>query len=353
MQTSFGEKHVDLGQLLPSSLVTPVTDGLDAVERRLHAVTAASTGLTQLSCRHLLAAGGKRFRPLVALLAAVAAAPAAPGRRARDVAVAVELLHLSTLYHDDVIDAADVRRGVPSANRRFGDRLAVVAGNRLTALALEAAADVGGEVPGLLARTYARLVAGERLETRLVGRLDAGQGVYLEVIDGKTAALVAASARAGAAAADAPARTRDALESWGRTVGLAFQVADDLLDLTATQHEAGKPVGHDVELGVYTWPVLDALATTSGDELRRLLAGPLPHPPEVVAQAVALIASSGSIERATRFVHRLLQRADGHLDALPAGPATQALRGLGRSLVPLDDVRTVAVPRLEAQAVGA
>lgn len=348
-----GERTVDLGHLLPASPAARLAEGLDAVERRLHAVTSSPAGLVARTSRHLLVAGGKRFRPLVALLAAEAVDPYAPARRPRDAAVAVELLHLSTLYHDDVIDAAATRRGVPSVNARWGDRLAVLAGNRLTALAIEVAADAGDEIPALLARTYARLVAGERLETRLVGRLDAGQSAYLEVVDGKTASLVAAAARAGAVAADAAPVVRDALEAWGRTVGVAFQLADDLLDLTGTEAAVGKPVGHDLALGVYTWPVLEAMTTPAADTLRHLLQGGHPHSSEVVRRAVAALHACGSLQRASVLVGRLLDRADRHLDALPPGPAVEALRELGRTLVPAPQRPPVVVRHRAVQAVGA
>lgn len=345
---------MDLGHLLAPSLVPRVADRLAAVERRLHAVTAAPGGLAQRSSRHLLAAGGKRFRPLVVVLAASAVDQAAEPRPVRDAAVSVELLHLSTLYHDDVIDAAATRRGVASVNARWGDRLAVMAGNRLTALSLEAAADAGDEIPALLARTYTSLVAGERLEARLAGRLDAGVAAYLEVIDGKTASLVAAAARAGTVAAGAMPAVRDAAEAWGRAIGLAYQVADDVLDLTGTAARAGKPVGNDLALGVYTWPLLDALTTSAAGALRRLLGGPLPHDPAVVDEAVAIVRACGSLDRAIALVHHLLTRADRHLAALPAGVASRALHDLGRTLVP--HIATVtsatAVPTRQVQAVG-
>ncbi|HSK24876.1 MAG TPA: polyprenyl synthetase family protein [Egicoccus sp.] len=345
---------MDLGHLLAPSLAPRVADQLAAIERRLYAVTSAPGGLVQRSSRHLLAAGGKRFRPLVVVLAASAIDPATDPRPVRDAAVSVELLHLSTLYHDDVIDAAATRRGVASVNARWGDRLAVMAGNRLTALSLEAAADVGDEVPSLLARTYASLVAGERLEARLAGRLETGIPAYLEAIDGKTASLVAAAARAGAAAAAATPATRDAAEAWGRTIGLAYQVADDVLDLTGTAAQAGKPVGNDLALGVYTWPLLDALTTSAGGALRRLLDGPLPHDPAVVNRAVAIVRACGSLDRATALVKHLLVRADGHLAELPAGAASRALRELGRTLVPDVEMApaATAVPSRPVQAVG-
>ncbi|MFA9445377.1 polyprenyl synthetase family protein [Egicoccus sp. AB-alg6-2] len=319
-------------------LAPPVRGWLDErlgeVDQRLHALAGSATPLTDRSGRHLLSAGGKRFRPLVTLLVAAALDADATPARIRDAAASVELLHLSTLCHDDVIDGAATRRGVPSVNARWGERLAVAVGDRLTALAFEAAAGVGDELPALMSRTYRRLVEGERLETRLVGRLDGGPGAYLDVVDGKTASLLAAAARAGAVTTDTPGAVRAGIESWGRTVGVAFQLADDLQDLTATEARAGKPVGRDLELGVYTWPVLDASASRTGARLRTVLAAPPPHPPRVVEEAMGIVRSSGSLERADALVQRLLDRADHHLEILPPGPACSALRALSRTLVP-------------------
>jgi heptaprenyl diphosphate synthase len=241
---------------------------------------------------------------------------------------------LSTLYHDDVIDQAETRRGVASVNARWGARLAVAAGDRLTALALAEAADGGPGVPRALARTYARLVEGERLETAVVGRLDAGTDTYLAVIEAKTASLLATAAEVGAWAGGAGAGSRQALSAWGRDLGLAFQVADDLLDLTGDSRAAGKPVGRDLALGVYTWPILDALATPAGWRLRTVLAGTPPHPAPTVEEAMRIVRESGAIGRAERLVHRLLDRAERSLRRLPATPAAAALGDLGRTLTP-------------------
>ncbi|MFA9428852.1 polyprenyl synthetase family protein [Egicoccus sp. AB-alg2] len=335
--------------LLEPPLRADAAARLEAVEGRLHAAVAARDPLADRSSRHLLTAGGKRFRPLVTVL--VATALGAPGRdRLTAAACASELLHLSTLYHDDVIDGADVRRGVPSANARWGERLAVLAGDRLTALAFEAAADAGDEVPGLLARTYRRLVEGERLEASLVGRIDVGVTGYLEVVDGKTASLIAAAARAGAAMAGAAPAMRTRAEAWGRTLGVAFQLADDLLDLTASAEVAGKPVGHDLELGVYTWPVLDAIGSPAGVRLQTVLRDPPPHPRPAVEEAMQIVHGCGAVTRAGRLVERFLDRADDHLGALPPGPARTSLRTLGRALVP----PPAAVPSARVpEAVGA
>ena len=315
------------------------------VEQRLRAVTGSTDPLAERSGRHLLDAGGKRFRPLLTLLVADALGRDGDDRRVA-AACAVELLHLSTLYHDDVIDGAATRRGVSSANARWGERLAVFAGDRLTALAMAASADAGDEVPALIARTYRRLVEGERREADLVGRTDGGITGYLDVVDGKTASLVAAAARGGAAVTGAAGPVRDGIEAWGRTVGVAFQVADDLLDLTATPASAGKPVGRDLAVGVYTWPILAAIGTPSGPRLRTVLQGPPPLTRRAVEEAMEIVHACGAVARAGRLVEHLLDRADGHLTVLPPGPARDGLRALARTLVP----PAVAVHRLPEAA---
>jgi len=323
---------VDPLDLLEPRLRAGTAARLEQVEQRLRAVTGSSDPLAHRSGRHLLDAGGKRFRPLLTLLVADAVGRDHDHRVAA--ACAVELLHLSTLYHDDVIDGAETRRGVSSANARWGERLAVFAGDRLTALAVAASADAGDEVPALIARTYRRLVEGERREADLLGRIDGGVAGYLDVVDGKTASLVATAARAGAAVAGASGLVRDGIEDWGRTVGVAFQLADDLLDLTATPEAAGKPVGRDLEVGVYTWPILDAIGTPSGPRLRTVLQGPPPHPRRAVEEAMEIVHACGAVARAGRLVAHLLDRADGHLTVLPCGPARDGLWALAHTLVP-------------------
>ncbi|GGI04475.1 polyprenyl synthetase family protein [Egicoccus halophilus] len=319
-----------------------LTSRLQEVEDGLATAVSSPVALADRTGHHLLAAGGKRFRPLVTLLVGASVSPTPP-ERLLDAAMACELLHLSTLYHDDVIDAASTRRGVPSVNATWGERLAVLAGDRLTALAFASAAAAGSETPGVLAGTYRRLVEGERHETLLLGRLDGGVAAYLDVVDGKTASLLAAAAHVGAAVADATSVRRQAAEAWGRTLGVAFQLADDLLDLTATADDTGKPVGNDLRLGVYTWPVLDAVEGHAGRHLRRVLAAPPPHPADVVEEAIDIVRTSGALERAEATVDRLLARADDHLAVLPDGGARHGLRELARSLVP-SGTASAAVP---------
>ena len=312
---------------------------IDTYRGHLAAVTAiiwhavrSTDPVVDTACTHLVRAGGKGFRPLVSVLSAAAVGEVT--HRTHVAAASCELLHLSTLYHDDVIDGADLRRGTSSANRAWGERLAVLAGNRLTASALEVASRAGADVPPIVASTYRQLVEGERRESLLVGCTEYDIADYLRVIDGKTASLIAAAARVGAISADAPGTQVDAVTAWGRTVGQAYQVADDLLDLTASSAETGKPAGNDLRQGVFTLPLLDAMSGRDGKELRRLLARARPYPQASVERVLTLIRRCGAIERASRRVDELLAGADEALAALPPGPARSALQGLARSVIP-------------------
>jgi heptaprenyl diphosphate synthase len=316
-----------------SPLGTATVGGhLEAVAHVIRCAVRSTDPVVDTACTHLVRAGGKGFRPMVSVLAAAAVGEV--GYRTHVAAASCELLHLSTLYHDDVIDGADLRRGAPSANRAWGERVAVLAGNRLTASAFEVAGRAGDRIPPIIASTYRQLVEGERRESQLVGRTDHDVADHLRVIDGKTASLIAAAAQVGAISAAAPRSQVDALASWGRTVGRAYQIADDLLDLTATAATTGKPAGNDVRQGVFTLPVLDAMSGSEGDELRDLLSHPPPYPRASVERVQALVRACGAIGRTTRQVDELLQQADAYLAELPAGPARDALRGLGRSVVP-------------------
>jgi heptaprenyl diphosphate synthase len=328
------EPEDDVARLDSASPQEVAADGghLDAVAVLVEQAVRSPDPDVDAACGHLLRAGGKGFRPLVTVLAAAATGHVTA--RTHAAAAACELLHLSTLYHDDVIDDADRRRGTSSANRTWGERVAVLAGNRLTALALEAAGRAGAPVPAVVASTYRELVEGERRECQLVGSTDHGVEAYLEVIDGKTASLIAAAARVGAVSTDAGPAHVDGLATWGRTVGQAYQIADDLLDVMASSAAAGKPTASDVRQGVFTLPLLDALDGPGGDQLRVLLAGGGPYPGPAIERVLAIVRACGAIERSATRVEELLRRADEQLEVLAPGPARQALRKLARSVVP-------------------
>lgn len=235
---------------------------------------------------HLIAAGGKRLRPLLALTAATAGDRPAT-REDLLGGVAVELVHLASLYHDDVIDEATVRRNVESVNGRYGNLVAIVAGDYLLARSAAIAAGLGTEIAGLLANTLGRLCQGQVTEVRSSFQVDRTQEDYFSAIAGKTAALMSASCRIGALTGGAPPPEVEAFTTFGRAFGMVFQLRDDVLDVVAHNGELGKPPGQDLAEGIYTLPVLLALADAgTGPELRTLLGRQLDLPEREKARAI-------------------------------------------------------------------
>ena len=235
-----------------------MADDLLRVEDRLRdAASADDVFLTEIAT-HLIAAGGKRVRPGFGIASAATAlsvdAPASDDTVTG--AVAVELVHLGSLYHDDVMDEADVRRTVDSVNARWGNLKAILAGDFLLARASELAASLGVEVAGLLAATIGRLCEGQLLELRHAFDVGRSEELYLRAIDGKTASLLGASCRIGGIVAGVPRDHVEALTTFGHSYGMAFQIVDDVLDLVSNESDLGKPAGHDIEEGIYTLPVL-------------------------------------------------------------------------------------------------
>jgi heptaprenyl diphosphate synthase len=310
----------------------------ERIEREISvAVRAGDPYLTEIAS-HLVVAGGKRLRPVVA----IAAARVGGGEATDDVVrggVACELVHLGSLYHDDVIDEADLRRGVETVNAKWGNLQAILAGDFLLARASEIAASLGTEVAALLARTIGWLCEGEIEQLRHTYDTTRTEASYLTSIEGKTASLYGTAARIGGIVAGLDRPTIDALTSWGNAYGMVFQIVDDILDITATEEQLGKPAGHDLVEGVYTLPVLRtlALARTAGDELRALLGRPL----DVAARdkALSIVRANEGVESAVTTARRYVGVAVGACDDLPPGVATDALRA-----APLALLETAAVP---------
>lgn len=315
----------DLQSLIP---IPRIWERLGRIEERLlEASTSEDAYLTKIA-QHLLHAGGKRFRPLLALLAA----ELGPARDDRPVeaGVAVELIHVGSLYHDDVIDEADTRRGAASANANWTNTVAILAGDFLMARASEVAAThLSLESVRLLAATYAELVEGQTRELQLTDDLTHTLDDYLEVIGGKTASLIRTSARLGAMAADADPGVVDALSTWAWEVGMVFQIADDALDLVADEETIGKPAGSDIREGTFTAPVLLAATGPDGDRIRGLLARERPYDDEVVAEIIHLVRQGGHVEATLESANRRLERASEALAAIPDGEARRVLERLG------------------------
>ena len=324
----------------PSGLGLPAVDpafeaavlaGLEEVERRLTEAVKSDDELVGPALRHLVAAGGKRFRPMLALVAGQFGDPDAPGVVRS--AVVVELTHVATLYHDDVMDEAPTRRGVETVNAKWGNLQAILAGDLLLSRASEIAASLGTEVAALLARTIGWLCEGQIEELRHtydVGRVESS---YLSSIHGKTASLYGTSARVGGIVAGFDPATIDALTAYGNAYGMVFQIVDDILDVVATDSQLGKPAGHDMVEGVYTLPVLRTLAGggPAADELRELLGRPL----DAVArdQALAIVRAGDGVGESVVAARRYVTAAVEACGTLPDTIATEALRAAPQALL--------------------
>ncbi len=316
--------------------VPRVWERLERVETRLLDVTTSEDEFLTGIAQHLLAAGGKRYRPLLAQVAGELGP--AEGDGPVEAGVSVELVHVGSLYHDDVIDEAATRRGASSVNANWTNTIAILAGDFLLARASEVAAPLGEEAVTLIARTYARLCEGQVLELQLMDGLDHGPDEYFGVIGGKTASLIRASARLGALTAHADRDVIEAVSEWAWEMGLVFQMADDVLDLVADEAFLGKPSGSDIGEGTFTLPLLYAAAGPSGAEIRSLLAGGHPYERNAIDRVIELVTDTGAIDRVLDQATERLRLADKAAARIPEGELTPVLKALGRYL--LDRVET-------------
>jgi heptaprenyl diphosphate synthase len=274
----------------------PLPHDLARCEVRLHDAVGHDDRFLGEVAAHLLAAGGKRLRPTLAICAAYAARGAhAVSDDVLTGAASVELVHLGSLYHDDVIDEAETRRGVPSVNARWSNITAILAGDFLLARASSLAASLGADVAGLLADTIGELCRGQVLELQFLFNADRDEETYLSSIEGKTASLIATAARVGGMVSEVDAATLDALTQFGHHLGMCFQIVDDVLDLTQSEAELGKPSGNDLHEGVYTLPVI--YAARSNAALHTLLGRKLDWPD--VEAARTMVLDSDAVTAAT------------------------------------------------------
>ncbi|MER7003077.1 polyprenyl synthetase family protein [Dactylosporangium sp. NPDC000555] len=311
---------------LESSVATILRD-VEAV--LIDSVHSANPLVTE-AARHLVDAGGKRVRPLLVGLAAQFGDPTS-----RDVVIAgavVELTHLATLYHDDVMDEAPVRRGAPSANSRWGNALAILVGDYLFSRAADLAAELGVEAVKIQASTFSRLVHGQIAET--AGPLDGEDAIrhYLRVLEQKTGSLISTSARFGAMFGGCTPEQVDALATFAETFGIAFQLSDDLIDIASDGNQSGKTPGTDLREGVATLPVLYALDSSDDDaatvRLREILsAGPVTDD-DLHAEALGLLRESAALKQARETVRGYADKARAALSVLPDVPARAALDSL-------------------------
>ncbi len=315
----------DLGS---EELNAALTAGLQRAEEFLHERLAQGEDFLVDKISHLALAGGKRFRVMFALLAAMYG-PRAAADEVRNAAVVVELTHLATLYHDDVMDEADRRRGAQSANARWSNSIAILAGDFLFAVASDIMADLGAETVKHFAATFGELVTGQMRET--VGPKEGQDPIehYLQVIQEKTGVLIASAGFLGALHAGADPAHRDALYAFGRHMGQVFQIVDDIIDIWSDPKDSGKVPGTDLREGVFTLPVLYALREDSaeGQRLREILVGPVGDD-ALVAEALGLIRASRGRAQAEAVVREYCDLAEAELAKLPAGDVTDALRTL-------------------------
>jgi heptaprenyl diphosphate synthase len=322
----------------PAKSVLQFTDpGLEAavagflveVERRLRQAAETADPYVTEASQHLLDAGGKRFRPM---LVAVTAHFGDPTRHELvDAAAVLELTHVATLYHDDVMDEAKLRRGAPSANARWGNSLAILVGDYLFARAAEIAAGLGPDAVRIQAQTFARLVQGQIAET--VGPREADPvHHHLRVLADKTGSLIATSARFGGMFSGTPAHLTEAVAAYAETLGMAFQLSDDLLDISSDSADSGKTPGTDLREGIATLPILYALSSQDSDpesvRLREILAGGPVTDGALHAEALELLRESTALKRARETVRGYSEKARRQLATLPEVPARAALESL-------------------------
>jgi heptaprenyl diphosphate synthase len=311
------------------ALETEVRGRLAEVEAGLEKAVRSDSDFVTEAASYLVSAGGKRFRPMLLLLGGHFGDPTDP--RLIQGAVAIEIVHLATLYHDDVIDEAVSRRGHTSVNATWGNTVAILTGDFLFARASEISADLGTDVSRLLARTIATLCDGQIREVELIGRDSADEGAYMEIIRRKTAALIATSCRLGGMLSDAPAEAIERLDDLGMALGMAFQLSDDIMDVVSTEAELRKEPGQDMREGVYTLPVLYALQDEEKGELAALLAdGPLEG--ERLSRALDIVRADGSLSRARDAVTLQVRRARSLAGGLAEGLARDALVQLAEYL---------------------
>ncbi len=306
-------------------------DGLLRLEPLLTSSVVTGDAFLDDVTTHLIAAGGKRLRPMLALATATA------GQREATLddlmgGVAVELVHLASLYHDDVLDEATIRRNVESVNSRFGNLVAIVAGDYLLARSAAIAAGLGVEIAELLANTLGQLCQGQVSEVRSAFQVDRSHQSYTDAIAGKTAALTATSCRIGALTGGLPSSEVDACTEYGHCFGMVFQIRDDILDVTATEGELLKPAGQDLAEGIYTLPALIALADPdAGPDLRQLLGKPLAEPEREKARAI--VANSPGIEAAVTEARSYVERAQQATAGITASELRDGLNRLVAELL--------------------
>ena len=305
---------------------------MQGVEHLLREHIKGDYPLVEETSRHLVAAGGKRLRPLLTLISSHFGDPTR--KEVIPAAVVCELTHLATLYHDDVMDEAPLRRGVESANNRWGNTIAILTGDYLFSKASDLLADLGPEAVRLQARTFERLVIGQIMETQGPQNGEDPLAHYLRVVGDKTGSLIATSARFGALLSGAPRETVETLTKFGEQIGIAFQLADDVIDIASESSQSGKTPGTDLREGVPTLVTLNVMASNKAEdaELKELLSAPI-HDEVVVQQVLRALRTHDGLQQARQQLGNIAKDARTALGPLPLNSATSALFSLCDAVV--------------------
>jgi len=317
---------------LAPALAADLSIGMQGVEDLLREHIKGDYPLVEETSRHLVAAGGKRLRPLLTLISSHYGDPTR--KEVIPAAVVCELTHLATLYHDDVMDEAPLRRGVESANNRWGNTIAILTGDYLFSKASDLLADLGPEAVRLQARTFERLVIGQIMETQGPQNGEDPLAHYLRVVGDKTGSLIATSARFGAMLSGAPRETVETLTTFGEQIGIAFQLADDVIDIASESNQSGKTPGTDLREGVPTLVTLNVMASTKPEDadLIRLLSAPI-HDEIEVQQVLRALRSHTGLDQARDQLNQIAKDARAALGPLPLNSATSALFSLCQAVV--------------------
>jgi len=313
-------------------LEAELKEGMKKVESLLLSHIQGDYPLVEETSRHLVAAGGKRLRPLLTLLASHY------GDKNRfgiiESAVVCELTHVATLYHDDVMDEATLRRSVESANSRWGNTVAILTGDYLFAKVSALLADIGPEAVRLQASTFERLVIGQIMETQGPREGEDALAHYLQVVADKTGSLIAASARFGAMVSGAPSDIKETLTVFGEKIGVAFQLADDIIDITSDSLQSGKTPGTDLREGVPTLVTLNVMKSARYEDrkLQKLLSAPIKDE-SVVAQVLRELRSHPALDESREQLQQIARDARTALGPLPVGDVTGALFSLCDAIV--------------------
>lgn len=313
----------DLSAQLESDLVVRMAE----VEALLRKQIEGKYPLVIETSRHLVEAGGKRLRPLLTLITSHYGNPKAHG--VIEAAVVCELTHVATLYHDDVMDEAPLRRGVPSANNRWGNTVAILTGDYLFARTSDMLADLGSAAVHLQAQTFERLVIGQIMETQGPAAGQDPLAHYLSVVSDKTGSLISASAQFGAMLAGAPTEIINLLAIFGEKIGVTFQLVDDVIDISSESKESGKTPGTDLKEGVPTLVTLNVMKSNRAQDrdLQELLKGPIADQ-NVVDQVLAALRIHPALEQSRDQLHTIAKEARALLGPLPVNDATGALFSL-------------------------